>query len=289
MCVGHSVVPPEDPGGGDVSDHHVDAVVFMSDEDAEDPGGAEQPAEPVIPPHPAWRVLFDEQVGQCTHDRVTTVQEVTTHQVRAGQRQTSSRDQPQNPPDFPRRVVVKLWGTHHVLPRHRQGGDVHGDTAIHVESPDHEETATSDDRFVFKEDPLDEPESNQDQPVDLRDGERPRHSVDIVEELVRQWRTHRLIRHPFMDDCDDNSCKDEVEHGVKESHACFPPLSREAVGALLRHADLDVIAVLPESTAERLDQQAAQFVALLLLFSIMGVAGFRWLGRRGGVSWRVTV
>lgn len=56
MCVGHSVVPPEDPGGGDVTDHHVDAVVLVSDEDAEDSGGAEQPTQPVIPPHPARRV-----------------------------------------------------------------------------------------------------------------------------------------------------------------------------------------------------------------------------------------
>lgn len=32
--------------------------------------------------------LFDEEVGQRTHDGVTAVQEVTTHQVRAGQRQT---------------------------------------------------------------------------------------------------------------------------------------------------------------------------------------------------------
>lgn len=56
MCVGHGVVPPEDPGGGDVSDQHVDAVVLVSDQDADDSRGAEQPAEPVIPPHPARRV-----------------------------------------------------------------------------------------------------------------------------------------------------------------------------------------------------------------------------------------
>lgn len=36
MCVGQGVVPPEDPGGGEVSDHHVDAVVLVSDEDADD-------------------------------------------------------------------------------------------------------------------------------------------------------------------------------------------------------------------------------------------------------------
>lgn len=56
MRVGHGVVPPEDPGGGDVSDHHVDAVVLVSDQDADDSRHAEQPAEPVIPPHPAGRV-----------------------------------------------------------------------------------------------------------------------------------------------------------------------------------------------------------------------------------------
>lgn len=32
--------------------------------------------------------LFDEEVGQRQHDGVTAVQEVTAHQVRAGQRQT---------------------------------------------------------------------------------------------------------------------------------------------------------------------------------------------------------
>lgn len=90
MCVGHGVVPPEGPGGGDVCDHHVDAVVLMTDQDADDSRGAEQPAEPLIPPHPPRRVLFDEEVGQRQHDGVTAVQEVTAHQVRAGQRQTSS-------------------------------------------------------------------------------------------------------------------------------------------------------------------------------------------------------
>lgn len=60
MCsyvrVGHGVVPPEEPGGGDVSNQHVDAVVLVSDQDADDSRRAEQPAEPVIPPHPARRV-----------------------------------------------------------------------------------------------------------------------------------------------------------------------------------------------------------------------------------------
>lgn len=56
LHVNHGVVPPEDPGGGDVSHQHVDAVVLMSDEDADDSSGAEKPAEPVVPPHPARRV-----------------------------------------------------------------------------------------------------------------------------------------------------------------------------------------------------------------------------------------
>lgn len=34
--------------------------------------------------------------------------------------------------------------------RHRQGGDVHGDAAVHVESPDQEETATTHDRSAEK-------------------------------------------------------------------------------------------------------------------------------------------
>lgn len=50
------MVPPEDPGGGEVGDHHVNAVVLMSNQDADDAGGAEDPAEPVVPPHPGGRV-----------------------------------------------------------------------------------------------------------------------------------------------------------------------------------------------------------------------------------------
>lgn len=36
-----------------------------------------------------------------------------------------------------------LWGADHVFSRNGQGGDVHGDAAVHVESPDQEETATA--------------------------------------------------------------------------------------------------------------------------------------------------
>lgn len=73
LHVSHGVVPPEDPGGGDVSHQHVDAVVLVSDEDAEDARGAEEPAEPVVPPHPARRVWTQEKSqrkvcpdGNCT-------------------------------------------------------------------------------------------------------------------------------------------------------------------------------------------------------------------------------
>lgn len=41
-------------------------------------------------------------------------------------------------------MYLYLWGAHHVFSRHRQRGDVHGDAAIHVERPDQEETATTD-------------------------------------------------------------------------------------------------------------------------------------------------
>lgn len=37
LRVGHGVVPPEDPGGDEVRDHNVDAVVLVPDQDAEDP------------------------------------------------------------------------------------------------------------------------------------------------------------------------------------------------------------------------------------------------------------
>lgn len=56
MRVGHGVVPPEDPGGDEVRDHDVDAVVLVADQDEEDPRDTENPAEPLIPPHPPRRV-----------------------------------------------------------------------------------------------------------------------------------------------------------------------------------------------------------------------------------------
>lgn len=38
-----------------------------------------------------------------------------------------------------------LWGADHVLARHGQRRDVHGDAAVHVERPDQEETPTAHD------------------------------------------------------------------------------------------------------------------------------------------------
>lgn len=139
---------------------------------------------------------------------------------------------------------------------------------------------------MFKEGPLDEPESDQDQPVGLSDIEGPGHSVHVVKELVRQWRVHRLVRHPLVDNGDDDGGEDEVEQGIKESHASLPPLLREAVCPLLRHSDFDVVTVSPQSIAQRVDQlvlfqQAAQFA-----FAVVGVRGGR---RHGGVPCWVTV
>lgn len=66
MCVGHGVVPPESPGGDEVSDHHVDAVMFVGDQDADDSRGAQKPAQPVIPPHPARRVCSKQEQPEIT-------------------------------------------------------------------------------------------------------------------------------------------------------------------------------------------------------------------------------
>lgn len=202
--------------------------------------------------------------------------------------------------------------------RHRQRGDVHGDAAIHVERPDQEETAPAHDGpeetntgltsvshtdvsvsasaqllvlLVFEEQPLDEPQSDQDQPVDLGDGEGPRHSVHVVEELVGQRRAHGLVRHPLVDDGDHNGGEDEVEQGVEEGHARLPPLLGKPVRPLLRHGDLHVVAVFPQPAAQRVDQlvlleDAAQFAALLMLFAAVRISGGRW--RRGEAGW-VTV
>lgn len=56
MRVGHGVVPPEEPGGDKVSHQDVDAVVLVPHQDAEHARSAEQPADPLVPAHPARRI-----------------------------------------------------------------------------------------------------------------------------------------------------------------------------------------------------------------------------------------
>lgn len=148
---------------------------------------------------------------------------------------------------------------------------------------------------MFEEEPLHEPEADQDEAVDLGDGEGPRHSVHVVEELVGQRRAHRLVRHPLVDDGDDDSGEDKVEEGVEEGHARFPPLPGQAVGALLRHGNLDVVAVSPQPIAKRVDQlavlqQVAHAAVLVFRFAVVVVDRGRRRRSRGGVvaSW-VTV
>lgn len=140
---------------------------------------------------------------------------------------------------------------------------------------------------MFEEEPLDEPESTQDQPVDLSDGEGPRHSVHVVEELVGQRRAHRLVWNSLVDDGDDDGGEDEVECGVEEGHGGLPPLLGETVGPFLRHGDLDILAVFPEPAAQSLDQlvlfqQAAQFTACSAIVCIHG--GRRRGGELGGFT-----
>lgn len=45
-----------------------------------------------------------------------------------------------------------LWSADHVFSRHRQGGDVHGDAAVHVECPNQEEAASTHDSSEEKRD-----------------------------------------------------------------------------------------------------------------------------------------
>ena len=56
MTVGHCMIPPEDSGGDEVGDDHVNAVVLMSHEDTDHPRDTEEPTGPVVPPHPLRRV-----------------------------------------------------------------------------------------------------------------------------------------------------------------------------------------------------------------------------------------
>lgn len=50
------MVPPEEACGHEVGHHHVDGVVVMSQQDAEDTDSTQAPADPVVPPEPPWRI-----------------------------------------------------------------------------------------------------------------------------------------------------------------------------------------------------------------------------------------
>ncbi len=56
LLIGHCMIPPEEACGHEVGHHHVDGVVIMSQQDAEDTDGTQAPADPVIPPEPPWRI-----------------------------------------------------------------------------------------------------------------------------------------------------------------------------------------------------------------------------------------
>lgn len=56
LLIGHCMVPPEEACGHEVSQHHVDGVVVMGQQDAEDTNSTQAPADPVIPPEPPWRI-----------------------------------------------------------------------------------------------------------------------------------------------------------------------------------------------------------------------------------------
>lgn len=131
---------------------------------------------------------------------------------------------------------------------------------------------------MFEEEPLDEPESHQDQPVGLGDGEGPGDSVHVVEELVGQRRVQGLVRHSLVDDGDDDGGEDEVEEGVEEGHARLPPLVGEEAGVLLLHGDLDVVAAPLQSVAQGGDQLAlhqAHWGPLAPAFTVLSVCRWR--------------
>lgn len=56
LLIGHCMVPPEEACGHKVGHHHVDGVVVMSQQDAEDTDSTQAPADPVVPPEPPWRI-----------------------------------------------------------------------------------------------------------------------------------------------------------------------------------------------------------------------------------------
>lgn len=56
LIVSHGVVPVEKAWCNIIRHHHVHAVVLMSCKDEEHAYYTQQPAEPVVQPHPAWGV-----------------------------------------------------------------------------------------------------------------------------------------------------------------------------------------------------------------------------------------
>lgn len=123
---------------------------------------------------------------------------------------------------------------------------------------------------MFEQQPLDQPQPDQNQPVGLGDGEGPGDPVHVVEELVRQRRAHRLVGYSLMDDGDDDGGEDEVEEGVEEGHAGLPPLAGQAVGRLRIGADLLVVAASLQLVVQRLDQhQAAQPAAPVITVEVV--------------------
>lgn len=129
---------------------------------------------------------------------------------------------------------------------------------------------------MFQTEPLDEPESDQDQTIDLTDCEGPGHPVHVVKELVWQRGVDGLVRDPLVDDGDNDGGEEEVEECIKESHAGLPPLFREAFALLLWEADLDVVAASSQSTVQCTDywillKAGDQLAALVFALVIMVV------------------
>lgn len=50
LFIGHGVVPPKQPCCDVIRNDDIDRVVFVRHEDADDPSGAQQPADQVVPP-----------------------------------------------------------------------------------------------------------------------------------------------------------------------------------------------------------------------------------------------
>lgn len=70
MWFQHGVVPPEGPVDDKVCNHHIDAVVFMAEEDADESKYAQEKAEPTIPPEPGravWTKTGNTNKATCTN------------------------------------------------------------------------------------------------------------------------------------------------------------------------------------------------------------------------------